>query len=85
MDFIFQVKFYIYLTGGVAAESVLTFMLSGFAIFVVVLSVVEVDTLLEVSTTVESALLVDIDDSFVPQLTANIPTAAINNNFFIIF
>jgi len=85
MDFIFQVKFYIYLTGGVAAESVLTFMLSGFAIFVVVLSVVEVDTLLEVSTTVESALLVDIDDSLVPQLTANIPTAAINNNFFIIF
>ncbi|GAA5084717.1 hypothetical protein GCM10023210_04770 [Chryseobacterium ginsengisoli] len=48
-------------------------------------SVTEGDAVLALSAAVESVLLVDIEDSLVPQLTANIPTVAINNNFFIIF
>jgi hypothetical protein len=48
-------------------------------------SVVAGATAVVLSAITESELVVDMEDSFVPQLTAKIPTVAINNNFFIIF
>jgi hypothetical protein len=70
----------------VVAESILVLTVSGVVVVVVVVSVVVGDTLCVVlSTAVESVLLLDIEDSFVPQLTVNIPKpTAINKNFFII-
>jgi hypothetical protein len=69
----------------VLAESIFIFILSGLAFAVVMVSVVAGATAVVLSTIVESELVVDMEDSFVPQLTANIPTVAINNNFFKIF
>lgn len=60
-------------------------MLSGFVLAVDIVSVVAGAAVLVLSALTESELVVDMEDSFVPQLTANIPTVAINNNFFIIF
>jgi hypothetical protein len=81
-DFPYLSSTYRYLTA--FAESIFILMLSGLAVFVVMVSVEEGDTLRELFTAVESLLLVDMEDSFVPQLVANIPTVAINNNFLII-
>ncbi|ALR30828.1 hypothetical protein ATE47_09940 [Chryseobacterium sp. IHB B 17019] len=71
------------------AESTLVLTVSGVVVVVVMVSVVVGDTLCVVvlSTAVESVLLLDIEDSFVPQLTVNIPkpTAIIKNFFIIIF
>lgn len=73
-----------YLT--VAAESIFIAALSGVAVVVDIVSVVAGAAFVVVlSTAVESVLLFDIDDSLVPQLTASIPSVAININFFIIF
>ena len=71
----------------VAAVSIFIFMLSEVPVVgaVVMVSVVAGAMVAVLSTAAESELFVDIEDSFVPQLMANIPTAAINNNFFIIF
>jgi hypothetical protein len=71
----------------VAIESTFIFMVSaGVTVFVEVVSVVLGVTVLAVSTAVESALLDDIEDSLVPQLTATIPKPkAANKNFLIIF
>jgi len=87
-DFPFLIKRYNnYLTGVVDAESIFILILSGLVIFVVMVSVVAGGTLFcVVSTVAESRLLVDIVDSLVPQLTANIPIPmAVNKNFFILF
>lgn len=69
----------------VLAESIFIFMLSGFVLAVDIVSVVAGAAALVLSALTESELVVDMEDSFVPQLTAKIPTVAINNNFFIIF
>jgi hypothetical protein len=84
--FHFKLNFYIYLTGVVVAESILVLTVSGVVVVVVVVSNVVGDTLCVVlSTAVESVLLLDIEDSLVPQLTVNIPKpTAINKNFLII-
>lgn len=77
-----------YFTGGVVTvESVFILIVSGVVIFVVIVSVVVGGTVFCVlPTAVESRLLVDIVDSLVPQLTANIPMPiAANKNFFILF
>ena len=76
-----------YLTGVVAIESFFILILSGFFILVVIVSVVAGNALFCVfSTVAESRLLVDIVDSLVPQLTANIPIPTVaSNNFFILF
>lgn|GEM_PF-2377321 len=76
----------VYLFVGEAATESVTLVLSGFVLMVVTVSIV-VDGALwaELSIAVESVLFVDIEDSLVPQLTANNPIiAAINNDFFII-
>jgi hypothetical protein len=74
---------YYYLT--VVAESIFIVVLSGVVVVVLIVSVVAGAILcVVVSTAVESVLLFDIEDSFVPQLTAITPSAAININFFII-
>lgn len=75
------------MTGDVAIESLLILIVSGFVLFVVIVSVVVGGILFWVlSTVAESLLLVDIVDSLVPQLTANIPIpTAVSNNFFILF
>ncbi len=76
-----------YLTGVVAVESIFILIVSGFVIFVVIVSVVTGGTLFcALSIASESRLLVDMVDSLVPQLTANIPIPmAVSNNFFIPF
>lgn len=76
-----------YLTGVVAVESIFILMVSGFVIVVVIVSVVVGGALFcALSTAIESRLLVDMVDSLVPQLTANIPIPmAVSNNFFIPF
>lgn len=72
------------MAGGVAIESFFILMLSGFVIFVVIVSVVVGGTVRVLSTLAESLLLVDMDDYLVPQLTANNPMPmAVSNNFFI--
>jgi hypothetical protein len=71
----------------VETVSIFIFMLSGVPVAgaVVMVSVVAGAMVAVLSTVAESELLIDVEDSFVPQLMANIPTAAVNTNFFIIF
>jgi hypothetical protein len=70
----------------VTAESVVAFTLSVLILDVFIVSVVAGVLCIVLSTFAESELAVDIDDSFVPQLTVTSPKAtAANNNFFIIF
>ncbi|KPH15192.1 hypothetical protein AMQ68_07315 [Chryseobacterium sp. ERMR1:04] len=77
----------LYWVAGAVVLSIFILILSGFVVDVTAESVVDVeDCILFLSTAAESELLDDIDDSFVPQLTAINPKPILSNkNFFIIF